>query len=443
MRGWIFYVSLLVVVPMVACVDEGDPLDLTCGPGTHEEAGECVPDGAPLSCGPGTHEEAGQCVPDEAPLSCGPGTHEEAGQCVPDEPLCGENEIEVVPGVCVSDGTAPGYVDTDCVDTELTVQEAPCGGAWTCLGGALELACDTAESGYVCECIQNDETVFTFYSADVCSDATGHQVIELAATHCLWPVSPPQPDILVDVTGTFDAHAVSVELAQSPLDYGAAGDVTITLYDPVGVLQPGDPGFVGLGSVTDVSACVVDTPCAVSFTDVDITTLTLGLQALVIDHRSSPQFVTTELSLLGSDTIATLKGDPSSGYHEAQIRAVSLGTLDVLALLTGGSFTSGDLLANGALMGTVLDHLGAPVTAATVNATNTNISGNIFYPNESYDGVGATTASHGLFFAVADAAVRVISSWSADDGGVHTFSQLVTGTLPGTVTVLEYVADAP
>ncbi|MCD6499017.1 MAG: hypothetical protein J7M25_12065 [Deltaproteobacteria bacterium] len=72
----------LALAPEIGCHDtqvvaEGDGGGLACGPGTHEQGGQCMPDsvtgdgGTSLSCGPGTHEENGACVPDRArPNDC-------------------------------------------------------------------------------------------------------------------------------------------------------------------------------------------------------------------------------------------------------------------------------------------------------------------------------------------------------------------------------------
>jgi hypothetical protein len=109
--------SLLPLALLFGCGGCGN----SCGPGTHEEAGRCVPNEGPVSCGPGTHESNGQCLPDGTGtpgsdggtqpgpdggtqpgtdggtgngLSCGPGTHQEGRQCLPGEPI---DAIEVAP----------------------------------------------------------------------------------------------------------------------------------------------------------------------------------------------------------------------------------------------------------------------------------------------------------------------------------------------------------
>ena len=54
---------------------------LTCGPGTADTGGKCLPVG-PLTCGEGTEAQNGACVPQNQ-VACGPGTEETAGVCLP------------------------------------------------------------------------------------------------------------------------------------------------------------------------------------------------------------------------------------------------------------------------------------------------------------------------------------------------------------------------
>lgn len=95
---------------------------LTCGAGTREDAGACVPaapalicgagtvarDGAcqvaePLVCGEGTAAVDGACRPTADPLICGEGAEIRGGVCVPVEvpPPCGEG-TQAVEGECVA-----------------------------------------------------------------------------------------------------------------------------------------------------------------------------------------------------------------------------------------------------------------------------------------------------------------------------------------------------
>src|SRR5436853_7205941 len=61
-------------------------------------------------CGPGTHEENGQCLPDGTGPSCGDGTvlDPASGTCVPDPSVCGEGTV-LVNGMCQD----VGIVDPD------------------------------------------------------------------------------------------------------------------------------------------------------------------------------------------------------------------------------------------------------------------------------------------------------------------------------------------
>jgi hypothetical protein len=96
---------------LTACGDVG----ATCGPGTMEIDGACVPD---VTCGEGTHAEGGMCVADS---QCGAGTVLDAasGQCVPDgSVICPQGttfedgQCQLDPDAC-AEGTV--LVDGQCV----------------------------------------------------------------------------------------------------------------------------------------------------------------------------------------------------------------------------------------------------------------------------------------------------------------------------------------
>ncbi|KYF63158.1 redoxin domain-containing protein [Sorangium cellulosum] len=79
----------LVIVASSACADD-DPASgagLSCGPGTEEVDGACVPAATSpgVTCGEGTEEADGACVPAATSpgLTCGEGTEDVEGECVP------------------------------------------------------------------------------------------------------------------------------------------------------------------------------------------------------------------------------------------------------------------------------------------------------------------------------------------------------------------------
>jgi hypothetical protein len=100
----------LAAAGAAACAEPTEN-DLTCGPGTIESAGQCVPDD-PLACAPGTAEVDGACVPDGSVI-CAQGTVYDAatGACEVDATACGEGTV-LVGGECVPfDDTLVADVD--------------------------------------------------------------------------------------------------------------------------------------------------------------------------------------------------------------------------------------------------------------------------------------------------------------------------------------------
>jgi hypothetical protein len=97
------------VLAFAGCGGDDDD-GLTCGPGTVEQDGQCVPTDD-LECATGTVEVDGECVPDGSVI-CDQGTtfDETTGTCVADLDECGAGTVEV-DGVCVPfDDTLVGDV---------------------------------------------------------------------------------------------------------------------------------------------------------------------------------------------------------------------------------------------------------------------------------------------------------------------------------------------
>lgn len=111
-------------VTLVALLASGcDTLE--CGPGTHRESDECVPN-VLVACAEGTEFINGSCVstqalfdhgvpPDRGPtLTCGAGTHEDNGMCVPDvrpdqgpTPDAGPDTDMIIPDAALEPDMAP------------------------------------------------------------------------------------------------------------------------------------------------------------------------------------------------------------------------------------------------------------------------------------------------------------------------------------------------
>ena len=94
---------------------------VTCGTGTALNGSTCVSTVTSVTCGPGTVQQGTQCVPSST-LSCGPGTVQQGSQCVPSSTLsCGTGTAQVgntcqadLSKVCGTDTTA-GNNGTNCV----------------------------------------------------------------------------------------------------------------------------------------------------------------------------------------------------------------------------------------------------------------------------------------------------------------------------------------
>ncbi|MEE2779459.1 MAG: hypothetical protein VYE15_02970, partial [Myxococcota bacterium] len=110
-----FTMIALLSMALVACGDETTTeTGLTCGEGTVDESGVCVPAETvgDLACGEGTVQDGSECVPDTGAAlpTCGPGTKEVDGVCeldpdaTPVALTCGEGTTEV-DGECVADVT--------------------------------------------------------------------------------------------------------------------------------------------------------------------------------------------------------------------------------------------------------------------------------------------------------------------------------------------------
>lgn len=89
-------IALGLLSSLIACSGEPEE-ELSCGPDTREEEGQCIPIATPeeVRCGDGTIKEDGHCIAQPPTATCGQGTVEENGQCVAQpQPQCGEGTIE-------------------------------------------------------------------------------------------------------------------------------------------------------------------------------------------------------------------------------------------------------------------------------------------------------------------------------------------------------------
>ena len=279
--------------------------------------------------------------------------------------------------------------------------------------------------------------------------------------------------IYTTVSGVLNVHPISgavnaavVAGGGTALDWGNAGDVVVMLFDPVAILGAGGDisGLTPLGADMDLTdnsdgaggtGCAFDVNnpsvpnCLMSFTNVDVSGLSLGLIALIIDNRVAPQFAPTNAGIFGAGTVVALKADPTPGYPTAFFQAVSLESLDTVATIAGT--TGAAALTQGAMFGMMLSaRTPAPGLSPVSGIVITEPTGatTITYPDAALAGTTAATDAYGFFFAVSNAAAppaAVIAPWIAsqpDDspGGLHV--PLTAGTNPGTVFVLNWVAES-
>jgi hypothetical protein len=256
--------------------------------------------------------------------------------------------------------------------------------------------------------------------------------------------------VRIEVSGTFSPHPVSAgfnlaaqQAGAAALSYGAQGDITLQLVDPVDVIA-NPTGFEPLAEQKlDVTKCAANDKtvfaCAFVFADVDISGLSLGLVALAIDGRATSEFVRTNTGLFGSSGLGELL-QSGGDKTDAKVFAVSSASLSVAAF-TGKSEAA--LLADGFLFGMTLSANATPVGGTTLTAGDTSQLG-IVYPNDTYNGVSTATNSAGFFIGVgnpATGAAAVNTSLEAAGGG-KTWAKLpAVGTTKGTAFVLMYLAD--
>ncbi|WP_437816495.1 hypothetical protein [Sorangium sp. So ce1078] len=208
--GW--NVLLLLCLPLAACGGGAEVDPLTCGPGTRNQAGQCVPEATDgdVVCGPGTTLEEGVCVPQEQGdvLSCGPGTEEVEGQCVPVATSGEGGRYQLLVGV--SEISADGLSKVPVLALGADEDGAP-------LSDAVIVKPSRADAG-------------TVWPASSVLGALGAQVY---FTPCNGTTSP-------DCLGDFD---LTLALASDP-DRIVARSRPLTLVEPMGVGSPA-PCLVG------------------------------------------------------------------------------------------------------------------------------------------------------------------------------------------------------
>lgn len=117
------------------CVPSGTTTTVTCGTGTQLQGSECVPSNATVTCGANTQLLNGVCVASNSSVTCGTGTQLQGTQCLPTAPSL----------TCGSGTTLQG---TQCVASTTTVT---CGTGTALVSGRCQVnltsVCSTDTTG--------------------------------------------------------------------------------------------------------------------------------------------------------------------------------------------------------------------------------------------------------------------------------------------------------
>lgn len=179
MRNLKFLSALLVILgsgaTLVGCGDDssgGSTPGFTCGAGTKEESGACVPDGTGTTgktCGTGTVAQGDECVAQTTSnVTCGTGTREENGVCVPTDPgteiTCGAGTVDDGNGVCVPENSFTCGEGT-IADGDVCVRVCPDGTTANADGGCdlpppdLDVICSPGTYQFEGRCLSYEELV--------------------------------------------------------------------------------------------------------------------------------------------------------------------------------------------------------------------------------------------------------------------------------------------
>ena len=283
----------------------------------------------------------------------------------------------------------------------------------------------------------------------------------------------PDPVYKVDLGGELAWHPVSAVYnagvvtattaaagaeagAAAALTWGVTGDVTWALIDPLEVLSGITPTPLATGSI-DPNDCepsaAYGSTCDWSATDVDITSVTLGLIMLIQDTRTTALFETTNMGTASGTSLAAWK-DSGVGATDLTALVVSIESATKLSeLIDGGTTTYADMKSYGYMFGMTVTSDLKPVGGVTVTPGDfTGVTHTMRYPNATLDGVGASTAiGLGFFLYAPDSATTVNTSWTAcqkdsegacDTDADYTWGDVAAaGTQPNTAFVLTYLAN--
>jgi hypothetical protein len=239
---------------------------------------------------------------------------------------------------------------------------------------------------------------------------------------------------LLTLSGLLHSHPLNDVAAQ-------AAEASVTLADlAVAVVNPTDATQVRGSTVIDATACT-EQGCPFTVTEVSGEDVAFGL-VFVTDNTpgsAANAFVKTGSGAAAKETIDAAQA-ADGNIPDCNAFVFTQAAAEIVAGVTQN--TVEDAVANGFLVGMVVDATNAPVEGATIAGNNPNLTA--VYPNADFSDVGTATANHGMFFAVSTAPSTQISFWdvTGPEGGTNTWpAARPAGTTAGSGYAVMMVAN--
>lgn len=241
---------------------------------------------------------------------------------------------------------------------------------------------------------------------------------------------------VVEVSGGTIYHSINrlaTELSGDIPDYSG---LAVELFALESLQTNANPR--ALASTPLPSGCSTTRSCDWTLGEVNLGTVKEGLVARLADPRSEPIWVSTFTRFLDATELAAAKnaGQTDAGRAFAVSREAVRVVLEPIAGLDAE-----ELLARGFIFGLVYDPSGAPISGATVEPGNPDLT--IVYPNDRFTGVEAETTMQGAFLAIAfeaDAAPTTLTVTAPSSGLTWDPSELGL-TVPGSIYFALLVAN--
>jgi hypothetical protein len=267
----------------------------------------------------------------------------------------------------------------------------------------------------------------------------------------------------ITVSGVASVHPLA---ALAPPTTLVGASLVVAAIDPARASASGPP--------TPLAAMALDTSsgncangaamaCGFSLSNVDISTLSLGLVGLIseppgsdggTDGGAGHQWVSTGTGI-ASEASVTQHIASKAPLTGTQLFAVSVPLenklVDFVNAVNGNTaIAHGGLEARGFMIGQVLGRISegaAPVAGATVSIGTTASQMDIIYPNDTFSGAGTSTNSSGVFLGIPHGPTMVVASFTVTgpaggvDGGTLTWAGGLAGSNPNSAFIIIFAAD--